>query len=359
MGHFFDETQIGGSLLLLALAIADHSDASGRSWPGYDLLSSKVRGADGTPISPRQIKRLVAQLEDLGHVDVVRSAGRGHKTEFQLKKVTSATPFTAVKGDTMMSPITEAEKVTPEPPFTDEKRCHTAPEKVTSTRAREEEPFEPKEKKREEDTPLPARSKKKQERQKTRPDLEDAEFLDHLATLDENRGIDIVALYARMLDWCDEKRVTPTRLRLLKWLEGERADMPVTYSPPVSNRRPFDPGRSSVPIDTVEAPPMPELLPQRPPANVPIEQRHMWDAFRDAIKAGVHPDIFESWFKALIFDGLDVENSRFKVRARRVAKDWITLYYAEKIYDAFGAIGAGEFTIEWEVEEEIYEEIAA
>lgn len=67
---------------------------------------------------------------------------------------------------------------------------------------------------------------------KTRPDLSDQEWLAMLAASPENRGIDVRALHRRLFEWCDEKGVTPTRLRLLRWLDNEREGLPMTLEPP-------------------------------------------------------------------------------------------------------------------------------
>ena len=69
------------------------------------------------------------------------------------------------------------------------------------------------------------------ENQKTRPDLDDQAWIVWLSMQRENRGIEVAALYRDMLAWCLKKGKTPTRLRLLKWLEGERENLPMTYEP--------------------------------------------------------------------------------------------------------------------------------
>ena len=72
---------------------------------------------------------------------------------------------------------------------------------------------------------------KKDEKLKTRPDLDDKAWIVWLTMQPENRGILVAEMYRKMLEWCQKKGVTPTRLRLLKWLDGEREAMPMTYEP--------------------------------------------------------------------------------------------------------------------------------
>ncbi len=127
MGYFFDNTELKGSKLLLALAIADHADMLGRARPGISLLSQKIR------CSERQTKSLMSELESEGYVVKVRAgSGRGHLTELQLIKVIPSSPFTA------------DEKVSQSSPFVDAKGCNPASERVkSSVPALKREPFEP------------------------------------------------------------------------------------------------------------------------------------------------------------------------------------------------------------------------
>ncbi len=72
----------------------------------------------------------------------------------------------------------------------------------------------------------------KKTEQPTRPDLtDDQQWLVWLTAQPENRGIDIMGLYRKMVEWCSKKRITPTRRRLLNWLAGEREAVPMTALP--------------------------------------------------------------------------------------------------------------------------------
>lgn len=71
---------------------------------------------------------------------------------------------------------------------------------------------------------------------KTRPDLaDDREWLVWLRLQPENRGIDVDGLYRSMLDWCSRKGATPTRRRLLNWINSERDNVPMTHQPAYSS----------------------------------------------------------------------------------------------------------------------------
>lgn len=68
---------------------------------------------------------------------------------------------------------------------------------------------------------------------KTRPDLtDDQHWLVWLDQQPENKELDVHGLYRKMLTWCEQRQNQPTRRRLLKWLETERENIPMTYKPP-------------------------------------------------------------------------------------------------------------------------------
>ncbi len=68
--------------------------------------------------------------------------------------------------------------------------------------------------------------------QKTRPDLADGPWIQWLEEQPENRGVDIPALFDRMISWCVRKGQQPTRRRLLAWLDNERSAVPISIPKP-------------------------------------------------------------------------------------------------------------------------------
>ncbi len=67
---------------------------------------------------------------------------------------------------------------------------------------------------------------------KTRPDLDDESWLKLIERLPENKDLNVRTLYRRMLRWCEQKGQTPTRRRLLKWLDNEREAVPIKMTDP-------------------------------------------------------------------------------------------------------------------------------
>lgn len=130
----------------------------------------------------------------------------------------------------------------------------------------------------------------------------------------------------------------------------------------LANARPLERiGRQSTPHLAVVpdiAIPM-SVAERRPPDDSPAEHRELWRAFRDQIKQTMSRQAFETWFGPVIFDGLNADRNKFKIRCDVQIKDWIEKYYAEAVYNTFVAIGCAEFSFEWELENQlIYEEAA-
>jgi hypothetical protein len=67
-------------------------------------------------------------------------------------------------------------------------------------------------------------------RLKTRPDLTDGEYIEFLEPQYPN--VSVKASYDTMIEWCERKSQTPSRLRLLKWLEKEVSAVPMASAKP-------------------------------------------------------------------------------------------------------------------------------
>jgi hypothetical protein len=87
--------------------------------------------------------------------------------------------------------------------------------------------YKDKEKKEEAPTPTVKTTKKKKVdlTKRTRPDLNNEDYLVHLAAT--YPVLEIQKIYQKMVDWCLRKKETPSRLRLLRWIDGELEAMPM------------------------------------------------------------------------------------------------------------------------------------
>lgn len=348
-----------GSHLLLLIMIANHAHADGTgAYPAIGTLARECR------MSERQIKRMLPELEASGELIVFWSKGRKphdyairmgniNRDILSLLETEYRERMDELNRD-ILSPLTVTschgsdDSTVTNPALNSDISDTSTVTNSTKKSMHKNKGFKPSleknsEKKKEENDITAKKSEKRSEKQKTRPDLEDQDWIEHLKVQDDNRGIDIAALFDRMLAWCAKKRVTPSRLRLLNWLDREREAVPVSFNPPA---------KSTPLVETRFIP-----KPQRPPASVPVEQTHAWNAFRDDIHKRVSQQVFDSHFKPLIFDGINEDRNKFKVRTLAVTHDWIKRYYGEPIYESFVSIGMAEFSIEWEVEVDEYEEL--
>lgn len=71
MNRVWEYSAVGGSELLVLLAIADHAhDDGGGAWPSVPTLARKCK------LSDRHVRRVIRALEDSGEIAVERGAGR-------------------------------------------------------------------------------------------------------------------------------------------------------------------------------------------------------------------------------------------------------------------------------------------
>jgi len=73
LSRVWEYSKAKGSALLVMLAIADCCNDQSVAWPGIEYLAHHSR------LSPRQVKRIIAGLEELGELQVYRERGRGNK----------------------------------------------------------------------------------------------------------------------------------------------------------------------------------------------------------------------------------------------------------------------------------------
>jgi hypothetical protein len=69
-------SQATGASLLVILALSDRADEDGYCWPGVDFLAHRAR------VTPRQVQRILPQLENLGELYVEHRTGRKHTNNY-------------------------------------------------------------------------------------------------------------------------------------------------------------------------------------------------------------------------------------------------------------------------------------
>lgn len=176
------------------------------------------------------------------------------------------------------------------------------------------------------------------------------DFIADLKTNPAYAHIDIDRELAKANTWCDTNRRQNTQRFFVNWLN--RIDPPLNGN----GHRNTAVGRLIEPLDA-EPEFIPPDKPLRPAVNVPPEQQRVWQAVLDALKKKLNADVYNTWFKPLIFDGFNAENNAFEVRTGQITKDWVCMYYTELITELLPDLGLGEFTIHWTVDTGEYEEV--
>lgn len=175
------------------------------------------------------------------------------------------------------------------------------------------------------------------------------DFLSQLKANPAYRHIDIDREAAKAEQWCKINRRECTQRFFVNWLN--RMD------PPLPGR---GPGRPPDDLDQSQPPPI-ERAELRPRSGVHPDQRRAWIALLDALKLQIPREAYDSWFTGLLFDGFNQDRNAFLIRGREVTVDWVRRVYAGQIIEGLSAIGMGEFTLQWEIDEgeEIARELAA
>jgi chromosomal replication initiator protein len=94
---------------------------------------------------------------------------------------------------------------------------------------------------------------------------------------------------------------------------------------------------------------------KRPFATTPVEailqKSSAWNDVLHLVKQRINPDVFETWFRPIRFEGVDPENNSLTVHAGQVTKDWVCMYYADMINDSLKALGLEDHSLVWQVDE--------
>lgn len=97
----------------------------------------------------------------------------------------------------------------------------------------------------------------------------------------------------------------------------------------------------------------PDAPPSRPPADVTKKEAAVWSTILEYLRKRVNKDVFSTWFRPVIFDGIDFSDDThglIRLRAGQITRDWIDLYYSELLTEAVATLGEVELSVDWEVE---------
>jgi len=211
----WSDSKSEGADRLVLLALADFADETGRCFGSWGTMQRKTR------LSKSTIARSLKRLEESGELKLIEASrivnGRNFASVWQLPVQASDEQGGGVR-------MTPGGGVTMTPGW-----CHD--DTPTETNYSFPSPSEAKEKKT---TAIPFSNKSLNQpllpngKEKVPPresvlgrGMSDDDWLDHLATLPQYRGVNVRAKFDHLLKWCADKGETPTRQRLKVWLDKD------------------------------------------------------------------------------------------------------------------------------------------
>jgi len=82
-----------------------------------------------------------------------------------------------------------------------------------------------------------------------------------------------------------------------------------------------------------------------------LEKPSAWDDLLTLLQERLGSQIFDSWFRAIEFEGHDINKHEISVRAGRVTKDWVTNYYTELIEESLAELNLAGHHLRWTVDD--------
>jgi len=81
--------------------------------------------------------------------------------------------------------------------------------------------------------------------------------------------------------------------------------------------------------------------------NPELESKNVWVEISRHIQKKLNKQIFDSWFKPIKFQDIDLNSGVMRLRAKEVTSSWVKLYYSELLSEALVEVGIPGFRIDW------------
>jgi chromosomal replication initiator protein len=81
-----------------------------------------------------------------------------------------------------------------------------------------------------------------------------------------------------------------------------------------------------------------------------LEKTDVWNDILKFVENRLNKHIFDSWFRPIQLDERDDNEKVLYLRAGRVTKDWVTLYYADLLEQAVTSAKIGNYRVEWRID---------
>ena len=85
--------------------------------------------------------------------------------------------------------------------------------------------------------------------------------------------------------------------------------------------------------------------------NAILQKSNVWDSALERIEKRLNRQIFDSWFLPIQLESVDEQSSTITLRAGKVTKDWVCLYYSGLIEQILTELNFDNYTVAWKIEE--------
>lgn len=90
-----------------------------------------------------------------------------------------------------------------------------------------------------------------------------------------------------------------------------------------------------------------------------LQESTTWISLLSSVKTRLNTDVFNTWFRPIRFDSIDVDERVLTIRAGGVTKDWVTSYYSQLLDETMAEAGMEDWTLKWKLDEDEPAEPAA
>ena len=85
--------------------------------------------------------------------------------------------------------------------------------------------------------------------------------------------------------------------------------------------------------------------------EAPAKQSTLWNDILVSVEKRLNRHIVDSWFRPIQFEGYEEGGNILHLRAGRVTKDWVNLYYSDLMQRTLEELGMPDHRIEWSIDE--------
>ncbi len=86
-----------------------------------------------------------------------------------------------------------------------------------------------------------------------------------------------------------------------------------------------------------------------PPISLTEDESEKWNEILQGLSQRLNKDVFNTWFRPVLCEGMDLTSGELRLRAGQITSDWISLYYVDLIQGVASEIGFPSVDIRWTI----------